>query len=93
MQLIYNGKTALSFPKFKFPEKFSLSANPKHISSTEESLKLLEEIIPYVKDELKKLKLKPLQPALMILDVFGGQMTTSVTDKLKENHILSHAEL
>ena len=28
MQLIYGGKTAQSFPKFKFPKSFSLSANP-----------------------------------------------------------------
>jgi len=51
LQLIYSGKTAQSFPKFKFPELFSLSANPKHFSNTTESLKLLDEIIiPYVKN-------------------------------------------
>ena len=34
MQLIYAGKTKQSYPKFKFPESFSLSANPKHFSNT-----------------------------------------------------------
>ena len=88
MQMIYCGKTAQSFPKFKFPETFSLSVNPRHFSNTEKSLKFLEEtIIPYVKDEREKLKLELSQPALMILDVFCDQMTTPVTDKLKENHI------
>ena len=36
MQLIYGGKTEQSFPKFNFPDSFSLSANPKHFSNTEE---------------------------------------------------------
>ena len=39
MQLIYGGKTTQSIPKFKFPKEFSLSANPKPFSNTEESLK------------------------------------------------------
>ena len=34
MQLIHAGKTKRSYPKFKFPESFSLSANPKHFSNT-----------------------------------------------------------
>ena len=45
MQLIYSGKTSQSFPRFAFPETFSLSENPKHYSNTFESLKLLDEII------------------------------------------------
>ena len=88
MQLIYGGKTAQNLPKFEFPESFSLSANSKHFSNTTESLKLLDEIIiPYVKNEGKQLKLEPSQLALLILDVFSGQMKTPVTDKLAENHI------
>ena len=88
MQLIYGGKTAQSLPELKFPESFSLNANPKHFSNTTESLKLLDEIIiPYVKNEGKQLKLEPSQPTLLILDVFSGQMTTPVRDTLAENHI------
>ena len=45
MQLIYGGKTAQNLPKFKFPESFSFSANPKHFSNKTESIKLLDEII------------------------------------------------
>lgn len=89
MQLIYAGKTKQSYPKFKFPESFSLSANPKHFSNTEESLKLLDEIIiPYVKRERTKLGLSENQYALLILDVFKGQMTEPVTKKMEENRIL-----
>ena len=88
MQLTYGKKTAQSLPKFKFPESFYLSANPKHFSNTTESFKRLDEIIfPYVKNECKRLKLEPSQPASLILDVFSGQVTTLVTDKLAENHM------
>ena len=73
MQSIHGGKTAQSLPKFKFPELFSLSANPKHFSNTMKSLKLLDEIIiPYVRNEHERLKLEPSQPVLLILDVFSG---------------------
>ena len=55
---------------------------------TTESLKLFDKIIiSYVKKEWERLKLEPSQPALLILDVFSGQMTTSVTGKLAENHV------
>ena len=88
MQLIHGGKIAQSLPKLKFPESFSLSANPKNFSNTTESLKLLDKIIiPYVKNERERLKLEISQPALMILEVFSGQITTTVADKLAENHI------
>ena len=52
MQLIYGGKTNQSIPQYNFPENFCLSANPKHFSNTEESLKYLDEdIIWYVVKE------------------------------------------
>ena len=89
MQLIYGGKTQESFPKFDFPDSFSLSANPKHFSNTDESIKLLDDIIIlYVKCERSKLGIGEDQYALLILDVFKGQMTEPVKQKMKENHIL-----
>ena len=45
MQLIYGGKTKQSLPKVNFPDSFSLSVNEKHFSNTNESLKLIEDII------------------------------------------------
>ena len=49
MQLIYAGKTKQSLPRFKFPDGFSLSCNPKHFGNAMESIKLINEvIIPYV---------------------------------------------
>ena len=88
MQLIYGGKTKRSLPKVKFPDSFSLSVNEKHFSNTNESLKLIEDIItPYVEKERGKLGLSDNQPALVIFDVFSGQMTDPVMQKLKENFI------
>ena len=87
IQLIYGGKTKQSLPRYKFPESFSLSVNPKHFSNTEESTKIINEIVvPYVEKEREKLGDKS-QPALLILDVFRGQMTSEVTTLLQENNI------
>ena len=50
VQLIYGGKTSKSPPGVNFPKSFSVSANPKHYSNEQESIKVLKEIIiPYVK--------------------------------------------
>ena len=89
MQLIYGGKTAQSFPRFNFPNSFSLSANPKHFSNTQESLKLLDEvIIPYINSERENLGVENDQETLLIMDVFSGQMTDPVKEKLRQNNIL-----
>ena len=88
MQLIYGGKTVQSLLRFKFPESFSLSANPKHYSNTKESLKLLEEvIISYVVSERERLLLEKDHAALLLMDVFRGQMTRPVLQKLEEHRI------
>ena len=88
MQLIYGGKTERCYPRFDFPESFSLSCNPKHFSNTQESVKLIEEIIiPYLKEERQNLNLLPDHWSLLIIDVFSGQMTDPVLQKLRDNHI------
>ena len=87
MQLIYGGKTKESLPRFKFPESFSLSANPKHFSNKAESLKVIKEIIlPYVKQQCQELE-KLDQAAILIMDVFRGQMTEEVVSMLRTNNI------
>ena len=88
MQLIYKGKTQTSFLRVNFPSSFSSSANSKHFSNTQESLKLLDEIIiPYVEKERETLNLDKNQPALLIIDLFSGQVTKLVIDKMTENNI------
>ena len=65
-----------------------MSANPKHYSNTVEPLKLIKEIIiPYFIKERISLKLPKTQPALLIMDVFRGQMTEDVFTVLKDNNI------
>ena len=89
MQLIYDGKTERSIPRVDFPSSFSLSANPKHFSNTEESIKVINEVIvPYVTSKRKELKLPSNSPALLFLDVFRGQMTQQVTSLLAEKNII-----
>ena len=57
--------------------------NKKHYSNESESIKLIEVIIlPYVKEERKRLS-KPDQAALVIFDVFRGQTTDDVLNRLK----------
>ena len=89
MQLIYGGKTSKSLLKVNFPKSFLLSANPKHYSNEQESIKALEKfIISYVKKEREQLGMKKDQVALLIMDVFKGQMTSPVLKVLSNNNIL-----
>ena len=87
LQLIYGGKTKQILPWYKSPHSFSLSVNPNHFSNTEESIKIINEIvIPYVMRGRENLENGSL-PALLILDVFKGQMTSEVTNLLLKNNI------
>ena len=89
VQLIYGGKTSKSLPRVNFPKSFSLSANSKHYSNEQESIKVLEEIIiPYVKKERERLGMEKDQAALLIMDVFKGQMNSPVLKVLSNNNIL-----
>ena len=87
MRLICGGKTNQSLPRFKFPESFSLNVKPKHYSNTLESIKIINEvIIPYVNAQRKILS-NPNQAALLIFDVFRGQIIDEVTSHLLQNNI------
>ena len=87
IQLIYGGKTEQSLPRFKFPEGFRTSVNPGHYSNATESIKLIEEIVvPYLKEERKKLGLEISHKGLLIMDVFTGQ-TMDVLDVITKNNI------
>ena len=89
IQLIYGSKTKKSIPAVKFPDEFHVTANPKHYSNEKESLEMMRKIIiPYVKEERRRLHLSNSHPAVLIMDVFKGQMTDTVKKVLKENRIL-----
>ena len=75
-----------SLPRFQFPNSFSLGVNEKHYSNTQESLKFFNEIIiPYVKEVRWSDDLSANQYALVIMDVFTGQMTSDVLNLLRDN--------
>ena len=84
MQIIYAGKPKASQPcGFVFPKGFSKSQNPKHWSNETETLKLIDEVInPYVVNKRKELNLPTTQKALVVRDMFNGQMTVVVKSKL-----------
>ena len=88
MHLIYKGKTVQSLPSFKFPQRFCFSANEKHFSNWVESMKYLEEVIvPYFKKQRSIEGLDQDRKALVIMDVFTGQMTSEVLDNYKSHNI------
>ena len=89
LQIIYGGKTKASQPRgIDFPPEFSVTQNPKHWSNEKETLKLLDQVInPYVVKKRAELKLLENQKALVIWDVFKGQMTETVKQKFESLHI------
>ena len=88
MQLIYGGKTTKSLPRFKFPSDFLLSVNKTHYSNKKEVCKLIEEIlVPYIEKVRQEENLPVSQKALVIMDVFTGQITSVVLDCFKDSKI------
>ena len=88
MQLIYGGNTTKSLSRFKFPNDFSLSVNKSHYSNEKEACKLIEEIlVPYIERVRQEENLPVSQKALVIMDVFSGQITSVVLDCFKDNKI------
>lgn len=88
MQLIYGGKTTKCLPRFKFPEKFSLSYNETHYSNENEACKFIEDILqPYINNVIKRENLPANQKSLVIMDVFKGQMTPVVLNLYKDCNI------
>ena len=89
MQFIYDGKTDRSISQVNFLREFSLNASPKHFSNTDESIKIINEMLDlYFESRRMELRLDEGFPALLILDVFRSQMTDKVTSLLGEKNIL-----
>ena len=89
IQLIYGGKTKKSLPRFKFPASFSLSVNKTHYSNEKEAMKFLREIIvPYVEKVRMEKNMSSDQKALLIFDVFKGQVTEPVLSYIEDNNMV-----
>ena len=66
---------------------FLLSCNPKHFGNAMESIKLWMKLSYYMyRSQRKELK-KPKQAALVIMDVFRGQITDDVISLLRNSNI------
>lgn len=77
LQIIYAVKIDKSQPcGFKYPAGFLVSQNPKHWSNEDKTIKLIDSIItPYIIKKREELKLPTSQKALVIWDVYKGQVT------------------
>ena len=90
MQLIYGGKTDRSLRKVDFLKGLSLSINPKHYNNEKETQNITNEItLPRVKSVRGELKLSSNFPAVLVMDVFRGHMTSAVHNLLKDHNNLT----
>ena len=87
MQLIYEGKTPRCLPKdVKFPAGFNATFTPNHWSNEDKVVEYLEELIfPYIKAKREELGLSSDHKALLIFDVFKGQITRRVLELIETN--------
>ena len=83
MQLLYAGKPDGCHPRHQFSSGFDVYHILNHCSNQETVIQLFVKIsIPYVKERIRNLG-APDQTALVLLDVFSGQTTSSVHDVLE----------
>ena len=88
LQVIYQGKTAASLPRYDFPDDWHVTYTPNHWSNETKMKEYIEKIIlPYCAAQRQELKLSDDHPALAIFDVFRGQQTETILLLLEENHI------
>ena len=79
--------TDLCLPRFKFPEKFSLSYNETHYSNEKEACKFIEEILqPYIKKVIERENLPVDQKSLVMMDLIKGQVIPMVLNLYKESN-------
>ena len=85
LQLLHDGKINKKYTTLDFPSSFSLSANLKHFANTDESVKIIKEsLVSYLESQRTELELDEKFRALLIQDVFRGQMTQKIVSLLIE---------
>ena len=83
IQVIYQGKTTL---RYEFPPEWDITHSQKQWSNETKVIQYIENIIvPYI--DSARQAFQDDTPALMIMDNFKGQITSSVTSLLEENSI------
>ena len=87
IQLIYEGKTERSLPKYSFSLSFSVTFTENHGSNIEKSIELFKEIIFLYLEDTKRSKSYPLeQHALIIMNTFKGQDNDTSRKLYPENN-------
>ena len=87
LQLVYKGKSPRCHPRFQFPKDWHVTHSPKHWSTEETMVHYIKEIIvPYVESQRDALG-DPNQAALVIMDNFTGQVTTTINQLLEAHNI------
>ena len=88
MQLIYEGLTDRCHPKdVEFPEGFNITHSHNHWSNEQRVAEHLEMLIfPYIRAKREELCLPAEQRALLIYDVFKGQLTPANLKLIDDNY-------
>ena len=84
--MVCGGKKTQSLPKYEFSKSFFLSANPTHYSNSKEPIKLIENFGTVLHKEMTGLGSYN-QKALIIFDVFTGQMTTEIKEVIETHNL------
>ena len=80
--------TDRSHPNYAFPDGFDIFHTPNHWANEETCLRFFENIIfPYIEKVRKEIGV-PSQKAMVLMDNFSGQTTTSLLEKLEEKGIV-----
>ena len=86
IEVIYQGKTTRCHPRYEFPPEWDITHSQKHWSNETTMIQYIEKIIvPYINSAQQAFQDDT--PALIIIDNFKGQITSSVTSLLEENNI------
>ena len=87
LQLIYQGTTDRGLPKgVELPDDWDVTYTANHWSNESKAIQHLQMVVfPYIKKRKVELKLPEHQKAMLIFDVFKGQVTDKVTKFIEEN--------
>ena len=82
----YAGKTSRCYPRYDFPPDWDITHSPKRWSNEATTIQYIQNIIiPYVNKTRETYEDDT--PALIIMDNFKGQITSTVSNLLEENNI------
>ena len=88
MQILYQGKTDHSHPKYEFLDRFDIFHTPNHWANEETCLCFFEKIIfPYIKKVREEIR-APSQKALVLMNNFSSQTTTSLLKAVEKEGIV-----